>query len=731
MNKNKILVLVLLIFILMGAVSASENVTDTSTNNDAVTGDVLASPDNSQTSSVADSNNNNNNVGNVTNVTKNNNSNLLSSPNTGGNVLNAPDDSFTALQTLINGAASGSTITLDKNYKFYADSDSAYVNGINITKSITINGNGYTIDGSNSGARLFVLYDHVTMNNLSFANVLHNGSGGAVYAKYTNIHGNFNTQQSDVNYWTIVRDTCHIKTDNRIYIDPFGSTDSKGSNARPYFYQDNILFDDINSLDISVEIYKPAQYYVYIDDVCVFSYAKTGTASLRTIFNVDCSKIKGIHRLTIRITFSPYKNNAPHVSTYYIKPSVQYVSSITANNCNFVNCSVTGDGGALYGGISSNLNNCNFVNCSAAGDGGALGGGISSNLNNCNFVNCSALNNGGVLSSNSISVTGSTFINNTAGGYGAVAATTTTGNTFTNNIIINNTGTSGSSSVFYSSNSATSYTLNNNWFGHNSTNKDNFDSIIAKPAKSTLNTWYYLDTETNNTYNVLWRNEANTQVRYAFKSTGSTGIVTSLPDITLSNVHAFNGTSDVSSSVSITNGVSDWFSFDAGNTYGDAGIIGDYNGAKVGHVFQIVPEDSFSALNRIIGESTTDSLGLVHGYHYYPEYDSKFITGIPISKTFTINGNNYTINAMNTARIFTIAGSVVLNNLTMINATSESSATHGGAITHSGGSLELNDCVFDNCQAVSGSTFYYGGALYSTGTALTIKRSSFNTCTET
>ena len=164
----------MLVFILMGAVSASENVTDSSTNNNAVTGDVLASPDNSQASSVADSNKN---VGNVTNVTKNNNSNLLTSPNNGGgSVLGAPDDSFTALQALIN-AASGSTVTLNKNYKFYASDDSAYINGITINKVLTINGNGYTIDGSNS-AKIFDLHAAVTVNNLNFVNAL-GSNGGA------------------------------------------------------------------------------------------------------------------------------------------------------------------------------------------------------------------------------------------------------------------------------------------------------------------------------------------------------------------------------------------------------------------------------------------------------------------------------------------------------------------------------------------------------------------------
>ena len=275
----------------MGAVSASENVTDTSTNNDAVTGDVLASPDNSQTSSVADSNNNNNNnVGNVTNVTKNNNSNLLSSPNTGGHVLNAPDDSFTALQTLINGAASGSTLTLDKNYKFYADSDSAYLNGIVSSNPITINGNGYIIDASNA-ARIFSLKSTVNIYNLTFANALVNANGGSVICDVDAIKNPyFETQSGTIKDWTynknVEKDYSYLK----IYT---GTYTVSGQ-----IYQD-LNFDNVNSISIKYDILPYTNFYVYVGSTRIHS---TGEAE-RTV-TLDVSKFKGNQRLLLTASYT-------------------------------------------------------------------------------------------------------------------------------------------------------------------------------------------------------------------------------------------------------------------------------------------------------------------------------------------------------------------------------------------------------------------------------------------
>ena len=133
MKVKKYLIMILLVFVLIGAVSANEDNGSISDNN-IVTDDVLcASSDDVQNVNVADSN-----VGNVSDnmlLASSNESDILGYPA-------YPEDSFHALQDLID--ASGDSLTLDKDYKYYDRypreydelSDSPYAEGINIKKKV-------------------------------------------------------------------------------------------------------------------------------------------------------------------------------------------------------------------------------------------------------------------------------------------------------------------------------------------------------------------------------------------------------------------------------------------------------------------------------------------------------------------------------------------------------------------------------------------------------------------
>lgn len=99
-------------------------------------------------------------------------------------VNNTPKDfeirteSFKDLQNLINKAEG--KIILDKNYKFNPETDGNLAYGIVINKPLTIDGDGYTIDGSNA-ARLFnIKSSDVNIENLNLINGK-NDKGGAIY----------------------------------------------------------------------------------------------------------------------------------------------------------------------------------------------------------------------------------------------------------------------------------------------------------------------------------------------------------------------------------------------------------------------------------------------------------------------------------------------------------------------------------------------------------------------
>ena len=84
--------------------------------------------------------------------------------------------SFTNLNDTINGN-SDDYISLDSDY-IYTDDDSDFQHGINITRDVTINGNGHTIDGNNA-ARIFQVQEcTVVFQNIDFVNGRSPGSYG-------------------------------------------------------------------------------------------------------------------------------------------------------------------------------------------------------------------------------------------------------------------------------------------------------------------------------------------------------------------------------------------------------------------------------------------------------------------------------------------------------------------------------------------------------------------------
>lgn len=92
--------------------------------------------------------------------------------------LTADEESFTALNQVINGGSS--TISLTKDYKFNNETDSAFADGITISKPLVIIGNGHKIDGSNL-ARIFTVNSRVILLNVTFVNANSSGAGGAIY----------------------------------------------------------------------------------------------------------------------------------------------------------------------------------------------------------------------------------------------------------------------------------------------------------------------------------------------------------------------------------------------------------------------------------------------------------------------------------------------------------------------------------------------------------------------
>ena len=160
-----------------------------------------------------------------------------------------------------------------------------------------------------------------------------------------------------------------------------------------------------------------------------------------------------------------------------------------------------------------------------------------------------------------------------------------------------------------------------------------------------------------------------------------------------------------------------------------------------------VNSKTFTELNNEINEAN-GTLTFDSNYKMADNESTSFKEGITISKNITIDGNGYTIDAMNLGRIFKIDGNytVILANVTLTNG-KIITVSKGGAIYKSKGNLTLINVNFVNNFAnadggaiysdgddgftVVNSTFvnnfanYNGGAILNSGAGFTVVNSTF------
>ena len=131
------------------------------------------------------------------------------------NVTFEPIDTFDDLAFLINNTPEGGILLLDDDYSYVNGSNK----GIIISKSITIDGNGHTLDGNRLSRMFNITADNVTIKNINFIN-------GNAYGRYFS-----NDVGGGAIYWNGANgylENCTF-TDNRgsgIEDDPFDKEES-------------------------------------------------------------------------------------------------------------------------------------------------------------------------------------------------------------------------------------------------------------------------------------------------------------------------------------------------------------------------------------------------------------------------------------------------------------------------------------------------------------------------
>ncbi|WP_298521603.1 right-handed parallel beta-helix repeat-containing protein [uncultured Methanobrevibacter sp.] len=325
MKITKILIVVLLIILTMCAVSASD---------DNVTSDSLA-------------------VGGDEALQIDMNSDIIADGNASG--------SFSDLNKIISNSKRGDVIQLDKDYLYNNTTDSSFKDGIEISKRITVYGQGHEIDGSNL-ARIFdVRANSVTLKNISFVNAYASDAGGA-------INGGERLSVTDCSFENCTGGDGGAVSAGDISISGCSFTDCVRIRGGEYGGGGALSLYGATVSNCSF----------------VNCYSDCEAGAIRVVDNYKISNC-----------------NFVNCSATNETGALRLYDKGTVAGCSFVNCSATNGFGAIYsnGNGPVSVSNCSFTNCSSLE--GYCGAVCLTDedwtISDCNFTGCSAYHAGGAL----------------------------------------------------------------------------------------------------------------------------------------------------------------------------------------------------------------------------------------------------------------------------------------------------------------------------------------------
>ena len=480
MNKKIILIFSVFIicFIGISAVSAEDNATDNITeSHDSNDIDIISMKDEDNINSSYDD--------------------VLSDSGTYSNLNNK-----------ITGASTGETVYLYNNYTLTSGYSTS---GISISKKITLDGKGYTIDARNNCRIFSVSGANVVLKNIVFKNAYYSGNGGAVYWSgssgsiinctfendYSNYGGavywssssgkitdstfigNYANYNGGAVYWSSSGGSLINCTFENDYSNYGGAVYWSGSSGKitdstfignyanynggavywnnDYGTMDNCRFNDN-----------------YVTRNSYYGGAVYWTGSYGNLKNTNFTDNKAYYGGAVywsgnsgTLEYCEFDNNGPY-SIYNYGSAIYW----TGSNGNLKKSKFTDNkayyiGAVYWKGTSGTIDYCEFNNNTASNsDGGAVyWESGSGNLKNSNFTNNQASNGGAVYwSSSNGKIVKCDFLNNTANNRGGAVYKYTYASEIQNCNFTNNTANYGGALSFRSTGSdkITGCNFNNN-----------------------------------------------------------------------------------------------------------------------------------------------------------------------------------------------------------------------------------------------------------------------------
>lgn len=544
----------------------------------------------------------------------NHNRELIDSASSEGLNSNGLDDSnpeFGDIQSLIDSAEIGDTILLNGTY-------TGSGKALTVNRSLTIDGQGLTTLNANKlSSILKVNADNVFLINIVFSN----SKGSSVSV----VNGNFSLIENCSFY------NNSAENGGAVYLK---STD---------FLINNCIFDSNEAGNIGGAIY---------------SFSEKGLIR-NCRFCANHALYEGGSVFT----------NSPIMDSRFINNSVVYYGGAVCCDSILINCSFINntaiEGGAVFSWYDSSVMDCSFLNNSAS-DGGAIYG--SCNVTNCNFTsNVADDGYGGAIYGNSISIN-SNFLNNKANIGGAICEGSAINSSFINNsagdggamfswdadtasdcIFINNS-VKGSGGATYNINVIKSNFTNNSAGDNGGAMSFGLASNCIFSENHALNFGGAL-------YDVA---VADSIFEYNSAKSGGAMVKARVENSSFRNNNAsYYGGAIFDSNVS----TDCKFSLNVAS-----------NGSDIYKVewFNPVTVKSFCDLNELINNNSASEIYLDGNYTCCLPRDIGFMGGIPINRPLTIYGNGFTIDAIHSSGIFTVNSSdVVFKDIIFVNASSK------------------------------------------------------------
>ena len=596
---------------------------------------------------------------------------------------------FTELKENISSLNDGDVLDLTNNITQDGNAE------ITISKSITINGNGVTIDAQGKSRIFNITANNVILKDIIFTNGKTTDDGGAVFflkdGEVTNCKFTNNTANYGGAVYFKPNSACNITNCN------FTGNTATYDGGAVYFW-DKCSISNCNFANNTASR----------DGGAVTSNdGSTGTVTNCTFTNNAASGDGGAVMLygPFTVTNCNFTNNIASNNG----GAVYFMAKSTAENCNFTNNTASNNGGAVYFLDDATVTKCNFTN-NLAENGGAIFvfKYSTSTVSNCNFANNTASNNGGALSAfNNMDILNSVFNNNIADKTGgAVYIDDTLSDSKINSTFINNSAYQGGA-IFFNGE-----TDNNTISGYFEGNKaERIGGAICFQTKSTGNT-ISAEFNANHAINasggaIFYRNVSeNNQFESIF--TANFGVAGgAIFFYNKSNNNRFN--SD--------------FRFNVANSSGGAIV---FYGTADGNNFTC----SF-VNNTALGERPASDMNGNGGAITFSDVSSNCLfTGDFVNNTAGEHGG--AVNYKKTPHNITFNGNFINNsakyggginffesfeNITFNGEFIGNSAGNGGAINTYSGTVE-------NCKFVNNTATFYGGAVYIQGNG-TVTNSNF------